>query len=111
VESQAQPGEGTSTRLKVCAVAPGSPAAQAGLEPEDRIVALAGKPVPFKDHRAALSYFGRLEVGQRVRLGVLREAESIEVELTAGPLPPGMREVRRRNLELSRESPADPPRH
>ena len=60
-------------------VVEGSPAAKAGLRPEDLIVAVGGTPVEGADDLQRLMA-GEL-IGERVTATVVREGERLEVEL------------------------------
>jgi S1-C subfamily serine protease len=72
------------TGVEVVDVAPGSPAADAGLRPEDLIVAVDGRPV------ADVGEVQRLMVGERigavVRLEVIREGRPVELRLVPAEL-------------------------
>jgi serine protease Do len=65
-------------------VVTGSPAARAGLAPDDLVVAVDGRSVPSRDavHRA----LGMLADGDPVRIAVVREGRVVDVDL--GPRPP-----------------------
>ena len=65
------------------AVLPGSPAATAGLQPDDLVIAVAGRAVAS---RAAVEReLGRLAAGDPVRLSVIRGGRIVECDL--GPRP------------------------
>ncbi|CAB1368064.1 RIP metalloprotease RseP [Denitratisoma oestradiolicum] len=63
----------------VGAVAAGSPAQQAGLLPEDKILEIAGTPIAFWDEVTAVI---RARPGQRLPLKFLRAGEARQVEIT-----------------------------
>ena len=65
-------------------VVPGSPAAVAGLRPEDLIVAVDDRPVAEVDDVQRLMVGER--IGAKVVLDVLREGRSITVELVPAEL-------------------------
>jgi len=75
---------GQATGVEVVDVAPGSPAAAAGLRPEDLIVAVDGRPV------ADVGELQRLMVGDRigaeVALDVIREGRTVELRLVPAEL-------------------------
>jgi S1-C subfamily serine protease len=75
---------GQATGVEVVDVAPGSPAAAAGLRPEDLIVAVDGRPV------ADVGEVQRLMVGDRigatVALDVIREGRPVELRLVPAEL-------------------------
>ena len=75
---------GRTTGVEVVDVAPGSPAAAAGLRPEDLIVAVDGRPV------ADVGEVQRLMVGDRigatVSLDVIREGRRVELRLVPAEL-------------------------
>jgi uncharacterized iron-regulated protein len=71
--------------VKVGGVAQGSPAAKAGIHEGDTILALEGEEVnTLGDLRYALS---RRQMGDRVRLEVLRGGKRESLEVTLSPLP------------------------
>jgi S1-C subfamily serine protease len=65
--------------VEVVEVVDGSPAAKAGLRPEDLIVSVAGTPVEGADDLQRLMV-GEL-IGERVAAAVIREGRRIELEL------------------------------
>ncbi len=69
-------------------VYPDSPAAAAKIEPGDRIVALAGKPVANRDE--LLRAMGVLEPGMEAELEVRRGEQSRKQKLTLAALPEGL---------------------
>jgi serine protease Do len=70
---------GRSAGVEVVEVVEGSPAAKAGLRPEDLIVAVAGVPVEGADDLQRLMA-GEL-IGERVTAAIVREGERLEVQL------------------------------
>ena len=61
-------------------VVPGKPAAQAGLQKDDRIVAFNGQPIPFFDQFAPLA---QQRKGQQITLGVVRNSkDTLQVPVT-----------------------------
>lgn len=66
-------------------VFPGSPAANAGIMPGDRIVSLAGKEVP--DGGTMQELITAHEKGAKVTFGIERGADKKDVEVTLGVLP------------------------
>jgi serine protease Do len=66
----------------VSEVAPGSPADQAGVKKDDRIIKLDGKPV--KDKASMGEIFRELKVGQKVELVVKRGELEITMQLEVG---------------------------
>ncbi len=79
-----EPGE-AGTGVPVRAVVPGSPAALAGLEAEDRVVGLHGRPTP--DRRAFREVVADLYAGQRVVVEARRGGEDAprRFELVVAP--------------------------
>ncbi|NOX53618.1 MAG: PDZ domain-containing protein [Planctomycetes bacterium] len=71
------------TPAYVDAVLPGSPAAEAGLKPDDLIVFVNGELV--QSCRALKNAFGWLEPGERLRLTIRRGNRLMEMELKAPP--------------------------
>ena len=70
---------GRAACVEVVEVVEGSPAAKAGLRPEDLIVAVGGMPVEGADDLQQLMA-GEL-IGERVTAAVVREGRQLEVEL------------------------------
>ncbi|HXV32799.1 MAG TPA: trypsin-like peptidase domain-containing protein [Gaiellaceae bacterium] len=70
---------GRSAGVEVVEVVEGSPAAKAGLRPEDLIVAVGGAPVEGADDLQRLMA-GEL-IGERVSATVIRESARLELEL------------------------------
>ncbi len=70
---------GRSAGVEVVEVVEGSPAAKAGLRPEDLIVAVGGTPVEGADDLQRLMA-GEL-IGERVTASIVREGERLGVEL------------------------------
>jgi serine protease Do len=66
-------------------VYPASPAAEAGLEAGDRITTLNGEMVA--NSTALREKFANLEPGAKVRIGLIRQEETKEVEVTLARLP------------------------
>ena len=75
---------GRVSGVEVVEVVDGSPAAQAGLRPEDLIVELNGTPVESVDDIQRLMV-GEL-IGSRVHARVLREGSETELDLVPGEL-------------------------
>ena len=63
----------------VMEVTPGLPAARAGMQPEDIIVALDGEPITTTSE--LMSRLARKEPGDRVTLGVIRDGRRINVDV------------------------------
>jgi S1-C subfamily serine protease len=70
---------GRESAVEVVEIVPGSPAASAGLRPEDIIVAFDGRPVAAVDdlHRVMTAEL----IGAEVVLGVVREGRELELRL------------------------------
>jgi S1-C subfamily serine protease len=83
-----QPGaEGKAGWLHVRHVLPGSPAATAGLKPQDLIVAINGKPPRFKDSVEAMRSLSTLKPGDRVTFIVTRGGLRRTVKVVAAVMP------------------------
>lgn len=67
---------------QVSEVAPGSPAEQAGVKKDDRIIRMDGKPV--KDKASMGEVFRELKIGQKVELVIQRGELEITMELEVG---------------------------
>ncbi len=70
---------------RIVAVAPGSPAEQSGLRPEDVIVALNGEPIRTVPQLISTT---KKHLGERVTLTVHRDGEVITVKVLARKNPP-----------------------
>ncbi|MBI2497995.1 MAG: PDZ domain-containing protein [Opitutae bacterium] len=82
----------------------GSPAAQAGLEERDIVLAVDGQPLPrLKPDRVVVGYFGqqilRHRPGEALALSILRGTERREIKVTLGDEPRLAREADRDYLE------------
>ena len=66
-------------------VAPGSPAAQAGLKPGDTITAINGTPIASTD--AFIATIDKYKPGQQVTLSVTRSGQSKQVKVTLADRP------------------------
>jgi S1-C subfamily serine protease len=71
--------------LVVLEVVAGSPAAQAGLQPEDVILSVDGRALA--EPRDLIGYLNQKRPGQRVRLRVLRGGQTRNVDLTLSTMP------------------------
>lgn len=70
---------------RIIAVAPGSPAAKAGLKPEDVIIALNGKPIRSVKQLISTT---KEYLGQEVTLTVRRDGKELQVKVLARKNPP-----------------------
>jgi len=93
-------------QLRVCGVAPGSPAEEAGLEADDVITEVDGKPFHETRHSDVLLRLARIEPGQITTLTVKRGTTTLEVPVTAGPTTPEQLERWRLNFQMAREQEA-----
>ena len=83
----ATPGQGgTPTGLRVVAVAPGGPAATAGLLPDDTITSIDGQPAATASQLALVTLTHA--PGQSVALGYSRAGTAATATLTLTPPPP-----------------------
>ncbi len=98
---------GGQTELLVRYVYPGSPAAEAGLKPRDRLLALGGKPVA--EVAQALEVLANFEPGHELAVRFARDNQEQELQLTLGRLPrelPGDLPPARPAVEPAAERPA-----
>jgi serine protease DegS len=70
----------------VSSVVQNGPAQQAGLRPGDVLLAIDGKPI--LDPRVAMADIADIEPGTRLPLKVVRNGETLEIEIVAGERPP-----------------------
>jgi S1-C subfamily serine protease len=84
-------------------VAAGSPAALAGLAPQDVITHIDGKPVAFRNDVDAVQFFHRLRVGQTVTLRVLHNQKARTLRVTAIKPPDDAGARWRKNLAIARQ--------
>jgi S1-C subfamily serine protease len=75
---------GRATGVEVISVEPDGPAAEAGVRPEDLIVAIDGRPVERMDD--VLGLMSGDAVGVPVRVGLVRAGRRLELELVPGEL-------------------------
>lgn len=85
-------------------VMPSSPAAQAGLQERDIVLAIDGQPLPrLKPDRIVVAYFGqqilRHAPGDTVALSVLRGPNRVEITIKLGDEPKLVREADRHYFE------------
>ena len=89
--------------LFVRRVAEGGPAARAGIEPEDVITAIDGRPLAFKDDLAALAFFQKITAGRKLTLTVIRRQKTRSVAVVAATATDDAARWKR-NLDLARAS-------
>jgi hypothetical protein len=82
-----QPDPGAAAMIHVNEVNPGSPAAAAGLQPDDRLMSLAGQEIGSLDDLKRI--MGTGQPGDTVSLVVQRGGEMVDLDLTYGALPGG----------------------
>jgi C-terminal processing protease CtpA/Prc len=76
------PGAEFATSMTVRALEPGSAAQRARLAPGDRITAVAGKTIRFKDDVDLVLMMARLKAGTPTKLSVTRGAKQISVTVS-----------------------------
>jgi S1-C subfamily serine protease len=81
---QARARFGRRSAVEVVEVMPDSPAAKAGLRPEDLVLDVAGAPVERVEDLQRL--LGAEMIGQRVHITALREAREMEFDVTPAEL-------------------------
>jgi putative serine protease PepD len=84
-DGSASDGSATRAGAEVTSVGDGTPAAAAGLEAGDVIIAVDGKPVDSAD--SLVGHVREKTTGDRVTLTVLRDGKSIQVKATLAAKP------------------------
>ena len=74
----------TLDMVKIKDVKPASPAAAAGMKPGDQIIELDGVAIEGSPASAMYEKLSKLQVGDRVRLKLLRGDKSVQMEIVAG---------------------------
>lgn len=85
MRGSAEPGAAAAPGVTVRYVYPGSPAAEAGLEPADRIVGVGD--VAVTDATQLRNHVANLELKTKVTLKVARGDQTLSIELTTTSLP------------------------
>jgi len=94
-----KPGQG----VVITGVTEKSPAAKAGIKPDDAITAINGQSVT--DNHSLVVAVGKLPIGQQVSVDVLRNGEAKKLPLTLELTPDGYgkRQLAQPNLQLPRD--------
>jgi len=74
-------------------IAPNSPAARAGIRPQDIITAIDGESVRFANTAEALAHFSNLAPGMVIAFSILRQHQNLVVRVRAVELPEQYRGV------------------
>ena len=100
-----------STRqwLHVKLLRPGGPAEAAGVQAQDIIVAINGKPVQFKTKLALIDFLASIRPQNVIRLTIVRGSKQLVIPVRAGKMSAAEAERWRRNYELARELDAKRP--
>lgn len=80
-----------------------SPAAKAGLKPQDVITTLNGTPLHFAKDQELLATLGKVRSGDRLKLGIRRGAAAIDVILLAAPMSDEMYRLWQRNQAMAKK--------
>ena len=89
--------------LIVRMVTPGGPAEAAGVQVNDDITAIDGKPVRAKDSLALLEALAAIKPHQKAKLTILRAQKSATRVVTAAPMTTEQLARWNRNLAMARE--------
>lgn len=95
--------------LRVCGVAPGSPAENASLAVDDVITEMDGEPFEETRHSDVLLRLARIEPGQTVAFTVRRGTTTRTISVTAGATTPEQLQRWRLNFQAAREVEAQNP--
>src|SRR5207237_1400717 len=80
-------GESEGNAVKLTVITEGGPAAKAGLQADDVVTAMDGKPVT--NYEEWTETFAAMKVGDKVKLTVKRGNETMEFTVTLEARPPG----------------------
>ena len=96
-------GAGNGRRvLHVERLAAGGPAERAGMRIGDVIVSVGRRPIDFGDELEFLLYLADRAPSERLRFGVLRSGQRIDVIVTLGVMPPASRPGWERSIAVAR---------
>lgn len=88
--------------MVVLAVAPNSPAAKGGLQPQDLITQINKKPLQFATDADLLAALGKIRAGEKVTFRVRRGTATIDATVTAAPMSDEMYRLWQRNQALAK---------
>jgi len=88
--------------LHVQRVAPGGPAARAGVRPGDIVTAMNDHRVDLGDDLDLLLFLGDQHPGDRLVLAIVREGRPLKIEVTLGTMSAASLAARKENLEVAR---------
>jgi S1-C subfamily serine protease len=89
--------------MTVRATAPNSPAAKAGLKPQDVITAINGKPLAFTADEELLAALAKVRPGERVTFRVRRGTATTDIAVTAAPMSDEMYRLWQRNQATAKK--------
>lgn len=89
--------------LLVRGVQPGGAAERAGVAAQDLIVAIAGKPLAYRDDVELLDFFGSIRAGDKVEMTLMRGDERRTVTLVATEMTAEQRQRWQQNYELAKK--------
>jgi S1-C subfamily serine protease len=99
VWSASTPGQKT---LVVQRLAPGGPAAVAGIRLGDIITTIEKRPVDFGDELDLLLFLGDRKPGERLTFGIVREGRALKIGVKLGKMPDASRAAWKQNLEVAK---------
>jgi S1-C subfamily serine protease len=76
-----------SAWLQVEGLVPNGPAQRSGIELQDIITAIDGRPVPFRSFEDMLGFFLALPPGRTLRFSIVRNGKQVTVAVRSAPLP------------------------
>jgi S1-C subfamily serine protease len=88
--------------LVIQQLAPGGPAASAGVKTGDIITTINERRVDFGDDLDLLLFLGDRKPGDRLVFGVVREGREQKIRVKLGTMPDASRAAWKQNLEVAR---------
>lgn len=91
------------THPTVMTVGPGGPAANAGIEPGDQIIAVAGEALAVNNSLEVAKFLTRFQPGEEVDVRVARGAQQLNLRLTFGTMPGAQERALNQRMRVAEE--------